>query len=182
MLTGTWKVPVNPVSISYNPQLSWPDLWLSPGLPLSRAACCDPVMPTALCGRNSHLQAHCGDNGLPPSEWTHMEMDVFSWRRARFPPWHQHNSYYWITFLSLNSSPLHLNSLQRLTVIVFSFGTSLKDKQSDIFSSLFTRCICWTMSHKKRSHLTYDQEWLLCIKLKKSYSNLNQFGYSSVHI
>lgn len=54
------------VSISYIPQLSCPDLWLSLGLPLSRAACCDPLLLTAMCGRNSHLQDHCTGNGLPP--------------------------------------------------------------------------------------------------------------------
>lgn len=87
MLIGIWKVPVRSGEELIIPRLPFPDLWLSPGLPLSEAvACGEPLMQTALCGRNSHLQAHCAGNGLPPQRWTHMEMCAFSWRHSRLPP------------------------------------------------------------------------------------------------
>lgn len=66
------------VSDSYGPWLPCPDLWLSPGLPLSRAACCDPLMATAgtaICGLIVLVMDSCLRDGLT-WKWVHSNGDV----------------------------------------------------------------------------------------------------------
>lgn len=118
-LLESGKFQCDPVSGSYNPRLPCPDLRLSPGLPPSRAACCDPLMPTALCSRTGHLQAHCA-LCTPALEMCSHGNGCILMETRRVPPMAPHPGVYWITFSGLNPSSLHVNGFlpESSTVIV----------------------------------------------------------------